>query len=112
MGAEVNAKDASGNTALDWALKRGETPSVQVLRAAGAVAAKPQPEVAAAITSEAAPDLPLAVRESLPLLQKSSTQFLKKSGCISCHHQSIGALAVSAARAHASQWTMKRRATT
>lgn len=40
----------------------------------------------------------VAVEKSLALMQPSSKQFFQKSGCISCHHQSIGALAVAAAR--------------
>lgn len=39
-----------------------------------------------------------AVEKSLRLLQPSGVQFFKKAGCISCHHQSIPAMAVGAAR--------------
>ena len=39
-----------------------------------------------------------AVEKSLARLQSSGVEFGKKTGCISCHHQSLTAMAVSAAR--------------
>ena len=41
-----------------------------------------------------------AVERSLPLLQDVGTQFIKQSGCVSCHHNSVVSMAVSAARDH------------
>jgi len=43
-------------------------------------------------------DAPRAVEKSLALLQSSGPPFVDKSGCISCHHQSIAAMAVAVAR--------------
>ena len=39
-----------------------------------------------------------AVERSLPLLQKNDTSFLRKSGCISCHNDTLTAVTVAAAR--------------
>ena len=39
-----------------------------------------------------------AVQRSIPLLQKTDVSFLKKSGCVSCHHNSLTAMTVSLAR--------------
>src|SRR5438128_6848889 len=39
--ADINATDWSGNTALDWAARRGETAIVKMLREAGAKQSKP-----------------------------------------------------------------------
>ena len=40
----------------------------------------------------------VAVQRSIPLLQKTDVSFLKKSGCVSCHHNSLTAMTVSSAR--------------
>jgi hypothetical protein len=55
------------------------------------------------VSSAAAADIgPAAVRraveKALPLMQGSSQQFFDKSGCISCHNQSLPAMAVGLAR--------------
>jgi hypothetical protein len=39
-----------------------------------------------------------AVQRSIPLLQKTDVTFLKKSGCVSCHNNSLTAMTVSLAR--------------
>ena len=41
-----------------------------------------------------------AVQKSLALLQKSSPQFVRISGCISCHHQVLPSMAMAIARDH------------
>lgn len=41
-----------------------------------------------------------AVERSLPLLQQLDVDFVRRTGCVSCHHNSLVAMAVSAARAH------------
>ena len=40
-----------------------------------------------------------AVARSLPLLQDVGTAFIKQTGCVSCHHNSLVSMAVAAARA-------------
>jgi mono/diheme cytochrome c family protein len=39
-----------------------------------------------------------AVERSLPLLQRIGEPFIQKTGCVSCHHDSLVAMAVAAAR--------------
>ena len=41
-----------------------------------------------------------AVERSLPLLQDVGTAFIKQTGCVSCHHNSLVSMAVAAARSH------------
>jgi hypothetical protein len=41
-----------------------------------------------------------AVERSLPLLQEIDAAFVQRTGCVSCHHNSLVAMAVSSARAH------------
>ena len=90
-GAGINARDEEGRTALDWALYMGETPVVKQLRAAGARSSYmfrlPSP-VAQSRTSRA------AVEKAIPVLQPISPGFFNKTSCISCHNQSLVAIAV------------------
>jgi len=98
-GADLKAKTSSGETALDWALKRGETPLVKLLREAGAVSSiKP----ASSRTGSSGPvNLARSVEKSLGLLQNSGVQFFRKAGCISCHHQSITSMTIAVSRPRA-----------
>lgn len=104
-GLDVNEPTGAGHTALDWAMKRGETPLVAYLRAQGATnghpPARPKAVPQNAVPGEAAARN-AAVRDSvqrgLGALQRTSDQFLangfvRQSGCISCHHQSLPAVA-------------------
>jgi len=95
-GAEVNAKTDSGETALAHALRRGHTPVVDLLRSAGASDAPASPAAAAAAAPAASPRD--AIARTIPLLQKTGGVFLKKSGCVSCHNNTLTAMSVAAAR--------------
>jgi len=102
-GANVNAKSSHANSGdtgmsvLDIARLRGETPVVDVLMKAGATSA-----MAAVATPKPGPSVSAreAVERSLPLLQRADAGFTAKSGCISCHNQSLVATALGLARAH------------
>jgi Ankyrin repeats (3 copies) len=85
LGADPAAANQAGETALVWALRRGDTPVVSALRRAGAAET--------ALTKA-------SVEKAIALLQKSSSQFNRVSGCYSCHHQSLPEMAFAAARAH------------
>jgi len=100
-GADINAKSGhaqsrdTGLTSLDLAKLLGQTPVVDALLKAGATgsdqpAAAPKPQPAATIQA--------AVERSLPLLQRADAGFSSKSGCISCHNNSLTAMTVGAAR--------------
>jgi N-acyl-D-amino-acid deacylase len=86
LGADPGATNIAGETALDWALRRGETPAVEALRKAGG-------SNLGATTA--------AVENAISLLQKSGAQFLRVSGCTSCHHQVLPQLAMGIARPRA-----------
>lgn len=109
-GLDINEPTAFGHTALDWAMKRGETPLVAFLRTRGATNGSnpakawnpPQNAIPTDATGRAG-----AVRDSvsrsLRLLQHTSDQFLangfvQQSGCVSCHHQTLPAVAFGRAR--------------
>jgi len=95
-GADVNAKSARGETALRLARLRGHTPVVDLLIKAGAT------DTAAPTGPTAAPAPAASVRaallRSLPLLQQNDVAFLKKSGCVSCHNNTLTAMTVATAR--------------
>jgi ankyrin repeat protein len=95
-GADVKAKDHDGLSALDWARQRGETPVVADLRKAGAVGGVPPNAASGGKTGGYG--LRQAVEKGLPLVQAAGPQVVKQRACISCHHQSVPAMAVSLAR--------------
>lgn len=96
-GADVNAKSEVGETALDWALKFGNKDVIGALRSAGA-----QTAAVYKTPERKSPGDPPAVgrsiEKSVALLQSSSTEFFKQSGCLGCHHQPATSMAVAAAR--------------
>ncbi|HYP14173.1 MAG TPA: ankyrin repeat domain-containing protein, partial [Bryobacteraceae bacterium] len=82
-GADVNAQNKQGESALTWAARRGQTAIIERLKAAGA--------------SDAG-EVRRSVENAVALLQKSGPQFVKVSGCVSCHHQSLPQMVYAAAR--------------
>jgi ankyrin repeat protein len=101
-GADVNAKNAhkqggdSGLTVLDIARLHGETAVVQYLVKAGA---KGSAASAPALKPRKENTIASAIEGSLPLIQRADANFAPKAACVSCHNNSLAAMAVSAARA-------------
>jgi ankyrin repeat protein len=96
-GANPAAKDPHGVTALDFARRLGPTPLVDVLVAAGAPGTDATEAAPTYVTGNTIRD---AVGRSLPLLQRTATSFYEKSGCVSCHSNSLTAMTVAIARRH------------
>jgi ankyrin repeat protein len=98
QGADVNAKSAGGETALDFARRAGQARVANLLVKAGAKAGKaaeqdaPKPKPADSARA--------AVERTLPLLQRSDAIFARKSGCVSCHNNSLTAMTLASARKH------------
>jgi ankyrin repeat protein len=95
-GADVNVTSKDGTTALGLARQRGNTPIVDRLLKAGAretPSPAPVPPVPSAAASPRA-----AIERSLPLLQQTDVTFVAKTGCVSCHNNTLTAMAVSIAR--------------
>lgn len=82
-GADPFAANKAGETALTWALRRGETAAVTELRKAGL---------------REAGEIKTSVEKALLLLQRSGAQFTRISGCYSCHHQSLPQMAYGIAQ--------------
>ncbi len=83
LGADPNVVNKAGETALQWALRRGQTPVVEALKKAGA--------------SDSAM-IRQSVEKALGLLMKSGPQFVRVSGCVSCHNNSLPQMTAAAAR--------------
>lgn len=101
-GANVNARSERGETALDWARKFGSRPVIAALQRAGASEGVPyqaRHQASLAPDRSTTRDTAKAVKQSIALLQRSSAEFFKQSGCVGCHHQDATAFAVRAARA-------------
>jgi ankyrin repeat protein len=97
-GANVNARSGRGETALDWARKFGSRPVIAALERAGASEGLPY-QAPPAPDRSTTRDAAKAVEQSIALLEHSSAEFFKQSGCVACHHQDATAFAVRAARA-------------
>ncbi|HYM23595.1 MAG TPA: ankyrin repeat domain-containing protein, partial [Vicinamibacterales bacterium] len=97
-GADVRTQGKHGETALAFARQRGRTPVVDVLVKATGAAAGAAPAAATIARPSPAPSARAAVERSLPLLQQADVTFLKKSGCVSCHHNTLTAMAVALSR--------------
>ena len=87
LGLDPNAKNDAGDTALAWAARRGNTRIMQALEKAGAANNNPG-------------DVREAAQRAISLLQKSGTQFVRVSGCVSCHHSFLPQMTIAAARSH------------
>ena len=97
-GADVNAHDDTGRTALDWALMQGETESSRLLREKGG---RPMASYPASPLPVKRPRPPRdALRLAIALLQPAGPGFFNKTGCISCHNESLPAIAVQLAASH------------
>jgi ankyrin repeat protein len=95
-GAEIDARDELGRTALDWALLQGETEVAKKLRASGGHSMAPPHAAPAPVSQPRSPRE--AIEKALVLLQPAGPRFFKQSGgCISCHHNSLPSMAANRA---------------
>jgi len=98
-GADVHFATDAGESASSRARAKGDTPVLKALLDAGAsqppsrIAAVPQQRL------DPVPDLRTAVERSLVLLQRSDAVFFNRTGCKSCHNQSLPAMALGLAEA-------------
>ena len=83
-------------TALDLAMRHGDTAIVAALKRAGASEnTLPIPELKRPPTAR---EPRAAVEKSLPLLQHADTVFLRTAGCVSCHNNSLFLMTAASAR--------------
>jgi ankyrin repeat protein len=98
-GADVNVKSAKGDTALDFAKRHGQTAVVDLLLRNGAREGNPLKEWSR--RPAPASSVRAALERSIPLLQRTDVSFAEKSGCISCHNNTLTAMTVATARKNA-----------
>jgi hypothetical protein len=101
--ADINVTDWSGNTALDWAARRGETDIVKMLRQSGAKQSKPLSHAREPLASGRPPgahSTRRAVSAALPLLQQSGQTITRTRNCVTCHQHPLVAMTVGLARKH------------
>jgi ankyrin repeat protein len=95
LGADINAIDADGRTALDWALTRGHTEVSRFLESVGAKRnATSTPLPAPVATPRRAPD---AIERAVARLQPAGPAFYNRTRCNSCHNQNIPGFAITLA---------------
>lgn len=94
-GAEVNVKCPDGKTAFDYAKQRGNTPIVKLLLSAGAMSAQTLEENDA--LPARASSVRAAVGRSLSLIQRVDMNFLNRTSCVSCHHNSLADATIGSA---------------
>jgi ankyrin repeat protein len=100
-GADVNARNRhkeagdSGLTALDIARRHGDTAVVELLVKSGATGTAPSLPALKPVRDN---NIRSAIERSIPLIQRADGNFIPKAGCVSCHNNSLAAMAVSAAR--------------
>ena len=99
-GADVTARDASGRTALDWALLQGDTSVAQLLKRSGAPEASRLPGPPAPVAQPRTPRA--AVEAALAILQPAGPKFFEGTGrrCVSCHNQQLPQIAAALAGLH------------
>jgi hypothetical protein len=97
-GADVGAIGPEGETALDLARRNGDTAVVQALVRAGAKPGRGFP--VATVTPRPAASVRDALARILPVLQRSDVTFVQKTGCVSCHNDTLTAMTVATARAN------------
>lgn len=97
-GADVHARDGNGRSAVDWAVRLGDTPTTKLLQeiAGAPVPAAPGVTPAPVSAPRRARD---AVSAALARLVPVGSTFYERAKCISCHHQTLPLMAMTGAAA-------------
>ena len=96
-GPDLRLTNHEGETALDWAGKFGDPEVIRALGGTPKDVARPirlpgeMPDIGTSTRT--------AVTRSLQLVERTSDQFFRKSGCFACHEQPPAVFAAAAARA-------------
>lgn len=101
-GADPNAAMSEGESPLDWAIYKGDRAKIQILEKYGAKQGKgPRSEAINPPPKNTNTDGRVALSRGIPRLLDVAPTFREKTpnGCISCHHNTMPALAAAAAKA-------------
>jgi N-acyl-D-amino-acid deacylase len=98
-GADPKPTDRRGIGAMAWALRRGEAGLARAIEARGGVSTpSPLPEAPHATVDDTPEHVRRALERTLPLLERAGLSFRIASGCVSCHHQALPAMAIARMR--------------
>ena len=109
-GADPNVRTTEGESALDWAIYKGDQAKIQILRQYQATRGNGprQDEIPPAEKVGGIRDSRDSLTRSVSRLLDASPGFREKTNCISCHHNAMPALATAAARQKGIQITEER----
>jgi ankyrin repeat protein len=100
QGAEPNARTPEGETALDWAIYKGDRAKIAVLeRFAARRGNGPRRDAIAPPAPDPSLTARQAVSRGVARVVEVAPRFREATGCISCHHNALPAMASAAARA-------------
>jgi ankyrin repeat protein len=94
-GADVNAKNNYGHSPLYLAVQHGNTPIVDLLLKSGA---KPETIAYPELKFQKGNTIQSAVERAVPRLQQADINFLRQSGCVSCHNEALTQMTLSTVR--------------
>jgi prenyltransferase beta subunit len=79
-------------------IERKVRPGLRIVFAATMIVGAVAPLTFADETGPTATDVKSAIEKSLPLIEKSTAEYLKQRQCFSCHHQAMGVIALAEVR--------------
>ena len=97
-GSDVRAEAKDGQTVTSWAEKWSPNGLLPLLKQHLTVG--PSPPAPKSMEHPAAVNTRAAAEKALSLLQSSSVEFFRQSGCSGCHHQMLAGMAARLARQH------------
>jgi ankyrin repeat protein len=99
-GANPNARTTEGESSLDWAIYKGDRAKIEILQQYHATRGNGprQEEIAPPQKGSTNLDARVSMTRSVSRLLDASPGFREKTNCISCHHNTMPALAAAAAR--------------
>ena len=98
-GANPNARTTEDESALDWAIYKGDRAKIQILEQHGATRGNgPRQEQIPPATKGGISDPRVSLTRSMARLLDAAPGFRERTGCISCHHNAMPAWAAAAAR--------------
>jgi ankyrin repeat protein len=98
-GADPNARTTEGESALDWAIYKGDRAKIELLEGRGARRGTgPRQEVIAPPATGGISDPRVSLTKSLARITDVAPRFREQATCISCHHNALPAMAAATAR--------------
>src|SRR5262245_2636974 len=98
-GADVNAPTTEGDTPLDWALYKGDRKKIQALEShGGKPGTSPRRDAMPSPARGGITDAKVSLTSSVARLLDTAPKFKTQTSCISCHHNTLPAMAAAAAQ--------------